>query len=127
MYPIDGQRAASALNAVLPARHRAKTVAQLFDCSVRFAKYLLVGDHWTGRRLTQASDVLGAAFDAAFSLPESNEQHEYEIKIFEIHYRRAEQEVEQMRRRRLEGISSIVDVETSRTVPRTDGDSKNTS
>ncbi len=119
-----GPRAAAALDAVLPRRDRIKTVQRLFDVSGRMARYLLVGDHWTARRMTQASDLLGAAFDAAFSQAESNEQYEYEMKIYEAHQRRAEQEIEQMRRIRLAGVSSIDDVSTSRSVSRIENDSK---
>lgn len=122
-----GQRAAAALDAVLPQRGRSKIIQQLFDVCPRMARYLLVGDHWTARRLTQASDLFGAAFDAALNRPVSNITHEAEMKILEAHWRRAEHEIEQMRRSRLAGVSSIYDVETSSPVQRTDGDSKKTS
>jgi len=77
--------------------------------------------------MTQASNLLWAAYDAAFSHAESNEQYEFEMTIFQAYHRRAEREIEQIRRRRLAGISSINDVETSRTVSRTNDNSTNTS
>lgn len=66
--PADyGQRAASALDLLLPAPHRDKTIARLFGVSVRMAKYLRAGRHWTLARLGQASAMLGDAFDAALT------------------------------------------------------------
>lgn len=58
-----GIRAADALNQLLPGEHRDKTVARLFDCSVRMAKYLRAGQHWTAERLSQASSLFGSMFD----------------------------------------------------------------
>lgn len=60
-----GLRAGSALDQLIPAPHRDKTVARMLNVSVRMAKYLRAGQFWTADRLTQASAVLGAAFDAA--------------------------------------------------------------
>lgn len=54
-----GQRAALALDRCIPGPNRDKAVARLFGVSVRMARYLRGGQHWTAERLTQAS----AAFD----------------------------------------------------------------
>lgn len=66
-----GVRAAAALNELLPPQHRDKTVARMFDCSVRFAKYLRQGRFWTAERLSQASRALGSDFDMRLAVPEA--------------------------------------------------------
>ena len=66
-----GQRAAAALGEILPEQNRTKIVQRLFRCSRSMAYYLLAGNHWTARRLSQASELLGDAFDAAFSKPDT--------------------------------------------------------
>lgn len=63
-----GQRAAIALDRCIPGPHRDKEVARLFGCSVRFAKYLRRGQHWTADRLTQASRAL-KSFDEYLASP----------------------------------------------------------
>lgn len=73
-----GVRAAMALNQLLPGEHRDKTVARMFNVSVRMAKYLRTGQHWTIDRLSQASAVLGASFDVLLS-PSTDAQHYAEM------------------------------------------------
>lgn len=68
--PSDyGQRAAIALDELIPSQHRDKTVARLFDVSVRFAKYLRRGQYWTIDRLDQASRLI-EHFDEFVASPE---------------------------------------------------------
>lgn len=74
-----GARAAAALDELLPGAHRDKTVARMFNCSVRMAQYLRAGQHWTAGRLSQASAVLGVAFDAALYSPTSSAEHYAEM------------------------------------------------
>ena len=74
-----GQRAGIALDRLVAGPHRDKTVARLFGVSVRMAKYLRAGQHWTADRLTQASAMLGAAFDAALYTPVSSATHYSEM------------------------------------------------
>lgn len=74
-----GARAAAALNDLLPGQHRDKRVARKFGVSLRTAKYLRAGQHWTTERLSQASALLGKAFDAAIYRPASDEQHNSEM------------------------------------------------
>ena len=64
-----GLRAGSALDRLVPGPHRDKSIARLFGISVRMAKYLRAGEHWTADRLSQASAVLGVAFVAALYYP----------------------------------------------------------
>src|SRR6185312_899714 len=74
-----GMRAATAVNELLPGRHRDKILAGMFNCSVRTAQYLRAGRFWTVERLSQASRVLGVAFDHALYSPVSSAQHLSEI------------------------------------------------
>jgi hypothetical protein len=74
-----GQRAATALDQLIPGPHRDKAVARLFGVSVRFAKYLRAGRHWTTGRLAQASVAFGGAFDAALYTPASDARHYREM------------------------------------------------
>lgn len=74
------QRAARALDALIPPRDRDKAVARLFNCSVRTAKYLRVGKAWTLGRLNQASTSFGGAFDRLlFGGPLDDERMRQEI------------------------------------------------
>jgi hypothetical protein len=61
------QNAAYALNLLvgerIAARNRDKAVARMFGVSLRMAKYLREGKHWTVDRLTLASALLGRDFD----------------------------------------------------------------
>ena len=59
-----GMRAGQALDLVVPGPHRDKIVARHLGVSVRMAKYLRAGQHWSIARLNQASAVFGGAFDA---------------------------------------------------------------
>ncbi len=90
-----GQRAASALDQLLPREHRIKAVARLFKCSLRTARYLLAGDHWTARRLSQASELLDA-FEAAFNRPASGWTHIHEMHEMRARLARLERRLEQM-------------------------------
>lgn len=74
-----GTRAAAALNDLLPTRHRDKEVARRLKVSVRMAKYLRSGRHWTEARLTQARAAFGDAFDIALYSPVSSAQHDQEM------------------------------------------------
>lgn len=91
-----GLRAAAALNDLIPGPHRDKAVARLFNCSVRFAKYLRAGQHWTADRLSQASRVLGADFDIrlngipVFQVPTTPQLHE-RIDALEAEFRALQQ------------------------------------
>lgn len=90
--PSDfGQRAAMALDDLLPPQHRDKTVARLFDVSVRFAKYLRRGQHWTINRLDQASKVI-EGFDICLASPKSLEVMRMEMDELEKRLARLEQE-----------------------------------
>jgi len=64
-----GQRAAIALDRCITGPHRDKEVARLFGVSVRFAKYLRAGQHWTAERFSQASEKI-KGFDAYIASPE---------------------------------------------------------
>jgi hypothetical protein len=94
-----GQRAAAVLRGKLPRQHRAKTVAGLFNISLSMAKYLLAGDHWTTRRLMQASELLGDAFDAVLIAPENQFKRYIETLDIDARVARSEQQIEQIRRR----------------------------
>jgi hypothetical protein len=63
-----GQRAALALDRCVTGPNRDKTVARLFGVSVRMARYLRCGQHWTADRLSQASAAL-STFDQYISAP----------------------------------------------------------
>lgn len=56
-----GIRAATALHLIYPGRHRPKAVARALDVSLRMAKYLCAGRHWTVDRLSQAGRTIGTA------------------------------------------------------------------
>lgn len=94
-----GQRAAAALDELLPRTQRVKRVQRLFDCSARMAAYLLTGDHWTARRLAQASELLGDAFDAALTRPENSYQRHLEGQRMDAEAMRLETHIGQMHRR----------------------------
>ena len=74
-----GRRAAAALDLLIPGPHRDKAIARLFGTSVRMAKYLRSGRHWTAERLSQASRALGAGFDVALYSPAPSAQHDAEM------------------------------------------------
>jgi hypothetical protein len=64
-----GARAGMALDRLVPGPHRDKAVARLLGVSVRMAKYLRAGQHWTTDRLSQAGAVI-EGFDAFIGSPE---------------------------------------------------------
>jgi ubiquinone biosynthesis protein UbiJ len=101
-----GQRAATALDLLITGPHRDKTVARLFGVSVRMAKYLRAGQYWTSERLTQASGVLGAAFDAALISPSSSAQHYAEMADIADRLARLEARFEEVARREDAGLAS---------------------
>ena len=95
-----GARAAAALGEIIPPkRHRPKVVQKLFRCSRSMAYYLLAGDHWTAKRLSQASELLGDAFDAAFSKPENSFQRQLEGQRMDAEAMRLETHIGKMHRR----------------------------
>ena len=101
-----GQRAAAALGEIIPDRQRTKTVARLFQCSRTMAFYLLSGNHWTARRLSQASELLGDAFDAAFSKPENSFQRDLEGQRMDAEAMRLETHIGKMHRRLYDVVAS---------------------
>jgi|KBSMisStaDraftv2_1062788.scaffolds.fasta_scaffold19968_2 hypothetical protein len=105
----SGQQAAAALNGLLPQKDRVKTVARLFECSARMAAYLLAGDHWTSRRFAQASELLGDAFDTAFSRPDNAFLRNIEDQRIDARIMRLEHHLEQMARRLDVTLASIQD------------------
>lgn len=79
-----GARAGRALDAIFPGRNRNKLIAQAFGVSVRTAKYLRAGNSWTARRLAQAADLFGDAFDAAISKPGSDSDYKYDLDMRDL-------------------------------------------
>lgn len=77
-----GQRAALALDRLLPSRHRNKTVEAMFECCPRQARNLRAGLYWTIDRLNRGSAVLGAAFDAIVAGLDPD--HAHSIEMLEI-------------------------------------------
>jgi hypothetical protein len=53
----------------IAVRNRDKAVARMFGVSLRMAKYLREGKHWTTDRLTMASALLGRDFDVLVIVP----------------------------------------------------------
>lgn len=92
------QRAATALNLLIPGPHRDKLIARKFGISPSTAKLLRRGKRWTAERLSQASSVLGDAFDVALSKPATNWQHNLEMQEIETRLARLEENVAQMAR-----------------------------
>lgn len=107
-----GMRAAIALNDLLPSQHRDKTVQRLFNVSLRTAKYLRAGRHWTTDRLSQASAALGAAFDAALYSPVSSAEHYSEMADIEDRLARLEVRIAEMDRGGDAGLASAQVAET---------------
>jgi len=60
------------------------------------AAYLLAGEKWTARRLSEASDLLGAAFDAAISNPASDIEHYSEMRDLSIRGAELDRDIDQM-------------------------------
>src|SRR6185437_9960111 len=65
-------RAGFALDRLVPAPNRDKTIARMFGVSVRMAVYLRAGQHWTMDHLARASATLGTAFDTLLWQPEAD-------------------------------------------------------
>lgn len=101
-----GIRAATALDSLVPGPHRDKNVARLFGVSVRQAKYLRTGRHWTVDRLTQASAMLGTAFDAALYSPASSAQHYSEMADIEDRLARLEARIAEVDRGANAGLAA---------------------
>lgn len=101
-----GMRAASAVNLILPGRNRDKLLARMFGCSVRTAQYLRAGQFWTVDRLSQASRMLGVAFDRALYAPVSSAQHALEMDEIAERLARLEDRVAQMDRGGDAGLAS---------------------
>lgn len=99
-------RAAGAVNHLLPGRNRDKLLARMFGCSVRTAQYLRAGQFWTVERLSQASRVLGVAFDRALYTPVSSAQHALEMDDIAERLARLEDRVAQMDRGSDAGLAS---------------------
>jgi len=79
-----GQRAALAVNRLVPGPHRDKAIARKLGCSVRFAKYLRAGQHWTIDWLNRASSTI-QGFDAYLASPDfHNRLDEIERELVEI-------------------------------------------
>lgn len=107
-----GQRAALALDRCIPGQNRDKVVARLFGVSVRMAQYLRCGQHWTTNRLSQASAVLGIAFDAALYSPAPSVQHYTEMADIEGRLARLEARVAEVDRRSNAGLAPPARSET---------------
>lgn len=88
-----GLRAAEALDELLPKENRAKAIARLFDCTPRFAKYLLKGECWTVRRLAQAGEVFGDAWNIAFGEQQTEEKYKWREAEFEARLAVLEQKI----------------------------------
>jgi uncharacterized protein (UPF0335 family) len=68
-HAFEGNRfalhAAAAVNQIISGQHADKRTARLLGCSLRTAKYLRAGKHWTAERLARASIAL-RQFDEIF-------------------------------------------------------------
>lgn len=79
-------RAGLALRQMIAGPHADKRTAQRFGITVRMAQHLRRGNHWTIRRLIQAAELFGDAFEAALSKPDSDfsynlEQQDYNRRV----------------------------------------------
>lgn len=85
-----GQRAAVAINALVPGRGRDKALARILECSPRLVRYLRRGECWTLRRLNQASRAI-QDFDAYLASPDLLNQRldamQAELAAFRRHLR----------------------------------------
>ena len=90
-------------------QNRDKAVARMFGISLRMAKYLREGKHWTVERLTIASSLLGRDFDVLVIVP-----MRYGIEPETIHDRidevenQIEQELEVLRGEVRDGFCQIM-------------------
>lgn len=67
--PSDyGQRAALAINDLVPGPNRDKALARIFRCTDRMVRYLRNGRYWSIDRLNQASAAI-KGFDAYIASP----------------------------------------------------------
>jgi len=90
-------------------RNRDKAVARMFGCSMRTAKYLREGKHWTIDRLRMASSLLGRDFDILVIIPlrcgvEPEAIHDH-IDAVE---NQIEQEIEELRSEVRDGFYQIM-------------------
>lgn len=92
------ERAGGALRALIAGPHADKLTARVFSCSIRTAQNLRRGRHWTIQRLTQASAVLGAAFDQALYSPVLGEEHYAEMAEITDRLARLEARIAEMDR-----------------------------
>lgn len=101
-----GRRAAGALNLLFPGPHQGKRIARAFGCSLRQAKYLLAGRHWTLARIMQASELLGDAWEAAFSRLTTGRQHNFEMTDIDARLAWLEQKLAEIDRREAARLAS---------------------
>jgi hypothetical protein len=94
MYANYGQ----ALNVLFPGTNQDKRIARAFGVTPRFAKYLRAGNHWTLRRVMQAAEMFGDAWDAALSKPDSESNSMLEIQRLERRMAKVESYLAQMDR-----------------------------
>jgi hypothetical protein len=92
-------RAGRALDYLFAGPHRDKRIAQAFNITTRMAKYLCSGNRWTLARYEQARELLGDAWDAAISKPDTNWQYNIETLDHERRLARLEQQLVEMDRR----------------------------
>lgn len=85
-----------ALDALFPGANRDKRIARAFGVSVRFAKYLRAGNHWTLYRLAQAAEMFGEAWDAALSKPDTEFHFNLELQDLARRVARVEMYLAQM-------------------------------
>lgn len=71
---IYEQRAGDAVRVLISGPNADKLTARAFGCSLRMAQHLRRGRHWTVKRFSQASAVLGCAFDTLLT-PASSAEH----------------------------------------------------
>lgn len=75
---IYEQRAGDAVRVLISGPNADKLTARAFGCSLRMAQHLRRGRHWTVKRFSQASAVLGCAFDTLLT-PSSSAEHYAEM------------------------------------------------
>lgn len=93
---IYEERAAAALRLLVHGRHADKLTARVFGCSPRLAQHLRAGRCWTVARLTQASLVLGVAFDRALYEPLTTAEYDNDRREIAERLARLEASIEQM-------------------------------
>lgn len=95
-----------ALDALFPGANRDKRIARAFGCTDRFAKHLRRGNHWTLRRIAQAAEMFGDAWEAAVTNPDSNHHYSLEFQEFSRRLAKLEQYVEEMDRQMARALAS---------------------